>query len=204
MIPKIIHQIWLGEKQRPCEWKTWLQNHKNFDFYLWNDNTILQFPFVNRDLINSFLEKEIYHGAADVMRYELLNYYGGFVAPADSECLQSIEPLLKESDCFACYENEKVRPGLISPHLGCIPSHPLMTKLIKGLSTLKEPKGGWTAGDPWQVTGNKLLTKVIAGGKFDVKIYPSYYFIPEHYTGQKSEGKPNYAKHHWYTTKGNN
>lgn len=203
MIPKIIHQIWLGKKKKPWGWmETWHKKHKNYDFYLWDDNTVKSFQFVNQDLINSFLERKIYHGAADVIRYELLFHYGGFVAPADSECLMSIEPLLKEPDCFACYENETVRPGLVSPHLGCIPSHPLMKELIKRLSTLKEPKGGWTAQDPWQVTGNKFLTEVIRETNSGIRIYPSYYFIPEHYTGAKSEEKPNFAKHHWYTTKG--
>lgn len=211
MIPKIIHQIWLGKKRMPVKWlTTWLKYHPDFEFYFWSNHSIRYFKFANMELIESFLDKEIYHGAADIIRYEILFEFGGFVAPADSECLLSIEPLLKESDCFACYENEIVRPGLVSPHLGCIPGHPLMKELIKRLSKITEPKRGWRTEDPWQVTGNELLTKTIKEFRTDARvlnlqmiIYPSHYFIPEHYEGIKSEKKPNYAKHHWYTTKGN-
>jgi len=210
MIPKNLHQIWFGSDPAPKHWmETWEKLHPDWNYYLWTESHFLLTPLINKELFESFIRAKVYHGAADVVRYELLAMYGGFVAPADSECLQSIDPLIEMAnhnpfvagECFACYENELVRPGLISPHLACEPGNPLMKELIKRLGEIKRPYPKWKTSDPWKVTGNKFLTQVIKEFKPIMTIYPSHYFIPEHYTGLTSNEKPVFARHHWYTTK---
>jgi hypothetical protein len=41
----------------------------------------------------------------------------------------------------------------------------------------------------WHLTGSDLLTKTVFTNKYTaISIYPSYYFIPRHYTGRKYTG----------------
>lgn len=196
MIQKIIHQIWVGPRPQPEHWmQTWKDKHPTWEFILWNENNIKDFE--TQELIEYCLKKGLYHGVADLVRYEVLWKYGGFVAPADSECLNPIDELLEiKEDVFACYQGEERRPGLISPHLGCCKGNTLMRKMI---DIMKEKNKVIT---PWIETGNQILTDVVKQLNYPIKIYPSYTFIPEYNDGEKYTGTGKvYATHKWYTTK---
>jgi mannosyltransferase OCH1-like enzyme len=177
--------------------QTWKEKHPDYQFYEWNNETIQSFPFKTQKQISQMWGRERYNGVSDLIRYEILHRYGGFVAPADSECLQPIDDLLGLG-CFACYENEAVRGDLVSPHLGTCPGNKLLEAMIEELSK----KENVIVNDPWIETGNQFLTDMIKKLNYsDIKILPSYTFIPEHYTGEryKGEGKV-YAKHFWGST----
>jgi mannosyltransferase OCH1-like enzyme len=61
-------------------------------------------------------------GVADMMRWEILERYGGFAVDADSVCVRPLADWLFEPEIFACWENEIARPGLIAN--GYVYSHP--------------------------------------------------------------------------------
>ena len=70
-------------------------------------------------------------------------------------------------------------------------------ELIRGLSEIKEP------GDPWLTTGNKYMGEMVKKTACNVKIYPSYYFLPEHFdpAAEKYTGTDKiYSRHQWGTT----
>ena len=119
------------------------------------------------------------------------------MAPADSECLYPIDDLLNiKEDCFACYENEKVLSDLVSPHLATTKGNVLMSKIIDKVFTIDKD-----IEVPWRETGNLLLTNTIGELGYPIKIYPSYYFIPRHYSGIKYIGEGRvYADHKWLTS----
>jgi glycosyltransferase involved in cell wall biosynthesis len=196
-IPRRIHRIWIGDLPKPNLIETWKEKHIDYDFYEWDNETIKTFPFRLKKHIDKFIEKGMYHGAADLIRYEVLYKYGGFVAPADSECLNSIDELLN-CDSFCCYENEQIRPKLLSPHIGACPNNRLLGLIIDEL----ESRETLLNEDPWVVTGNFLLTNMRVKHNYqDMKIFPSHYFIPEHYTGIKYQGDGKvYARHFFGTT----
>lgn len=191
---RTLHQIWVGPHPRPQEWMdTWKEKNPEWDYILWNEDNIK--GFTNQKLINTCMEKELYHGVADLVRYEVLYNHGGFVAPADSECLEPIDPLMDiEEEVFACWESERRMPGLMSPHLGATKGNELMSILIDRLSSVKDVI------EPWKETGNQLLTDVVNELDYPIKIYPSHYFIPNYRDGSRQDGKA-YADHKWYTTK---
>lgn len=196
-IPHIIHQIWVGPKKAPIEWMdTWKKKHKDWKFMLWDNDAVKQHTFINRDNIRKCIDGGLYHGAADLIRYEVLYEYGGFVAPADSECLNPIDELLDiEEDCFACYQGEIKRPGLVSPHLGTTRGNRLMKAMI-------DVTTGINIKEPWQQSGNLVLTNMIKKMNYPIRIYPSYYFIPTYNDGEKYSGDGKvYADHKWFTTK---
>lgn len=75
MIPKTIHQIWIGDKKMPKTWmRTWQDKNPDYNYKLWTDNDIksLLSNSVNLPIYKKFLNIRIYHGAADVARVEIL------------------------------------------------------------------------------------------------------------------------------------
>lgn len=200
MIPKIIHQIWIGNKPKPVKlMQTWKDKHPDYQFIEWNNETIKKMKFACQDRIDELWHLERWSGIADIIRYEVLYEFGGFVAPADSVCLNRIDDLLGYENGFCCYENEELRKGLLSPHLGMPQKSNLMAVLV---AIIKRDTQILRA-DAWITTGNKLLTDVVESMKFPIEILPSYTFIPEHYTGDTYAGEGKiYAKHFWGSTKG--
>lgn len=199
MIPRIIHQIWVGPHPKPLRlMQTWRDFHPGFQFMEWSDHTIPMLDGGIQRLIAQMRSVERWHGVADIVRYEVLYRHGGFTAPADSECLHPIDDLLW-LDCFACYENEDCRQGLVSPHLGVKPGNELMRVILEDLKSRETVLDG----EPWVVTGNKLLTDTIERLAYrHITILPAYTFIPEHYAGWKYGGDGRvYARHYWGTTK---
>ena len=177
----------------PVEWmQTWKDNHSQWEFILWDNERVDAYDFKNKEKIIHCLNNNLPHGAADIIRYEALYGFGGFVAPADSVCLLPIDDLLDiKEDCFCCYQHEKKRPGLLSPHLGTSVNNRLMEEIINRIPT--------SIKRPWVQTGNQLLTDIVSEMGYPIKIYPSHFFIPIYNDGTIQEGKA-YADHRWGST----
>ena len=124
---------------------------------------------------------------------------------ADSICIEPIDDLLMNTKAFAGYEHEEIRKGLISNGtIGFPPKHPLVKKAIDWIENndVSIKKTGKRA---WITVGPGLLTKMYNTGKFnDLTIFPSYFFIPIHYTGLEYKGHGKiYAYQEWGSTKQN-
>lgn len=197
-IPKIIHRTWVGPYRKPIKlMKTWEDRHPNYKFCEWNNETVKNFPWRLQKQLNQMWGAERWHGVADIVRWEILWHFGGFFAPADSECLNPIDDLLKLG-CFCCYENEKHNSELLSPHIGVYPHNKLIKLIIDGLAELDDV----LFTEPWRVTGNQKLTSAVKWSGLPIVKLPSYTFIPEHYKGYKYKGSGKvYARHLWGTTK---
>lgn len=133
------------------------------------------------------------------MRWELLYEFGGIALDADSECLRPLEDWLLEPDVFACWESELLRPGLIANGIvGTIPEHPLIGQIIHDM--VAEYPGDLL---PWQYSGPARLTDTIRKMNYrDITIYPSHYFLPEHFAGLPYGGNGQvFARQGWNSTK---
>jgi len=196
-IPRIMHRIWIGPHPKPTLIESWKEKHVDYKFMEWDNETIKTFKFKNQKHIDSFIKDECWHGAADLIRYEVLYKYGGFIVSADSECVNSIEDLL-DKDSFCCYEQEDIRPKLLSPIMGTKPKNEMLKWMIEDLHARETVQNEV----PWQVTGNLFFTHArIRCNYTKMEILPSYTFIPEHYTGLKYTGEGKiYAKHLFGTT----
>ena len=111
MIPRIIHQIWLGDQnERPDHMiQTWIDKNPTWTHMLWTEDNLP--PLVNGDI---FRGARCYPGKADVLRYEILYRHGGFFIDADSVCINPLPDYLTYNDSFCCWENEYVRTGLMA------------------------------------------------------------------------------------------
>lgn len=196
-IPKIIHQLWIGPKPAPEKWmKTWREKNPLWNYKLWGEAEIRGARWINQKWIDYFWNRQIWPGVSDVCTYEILYNNGGFMPAADSVCLEPIDELFyNDFDAYSVYENEKVRPGLISPLHASVKGSVFAKELIEGL------RGQTPNGVPWMTTGNKYMGDMYKRTAAKVKIFPSHYFTPEHFTGAKYDGKDKvYARQFWGST----
>lgn len=184
-IPKNLGHIWIGPNPAPTNWfKTWIDKHPDWNYRIYDNDFLKNFPFKNKKLIDFYLDLQWYAGAADLMRYEILYKFGGFIPGADSICYHNTEELFTESCAYTVYENEFIRGKLVSPILACEPNNPFVKKIIDKLSELKTEQ----LDDPWRTTGNLFVAQMIEQEKPNIIVFPSHYFIPVHYTGVVYKG----------------
>jgi mannosyltransferase OCH1-like enzyme len=210
MIPKIIHQIWLGDKnKRPLDlMRTVKDRHSDWKYILWSEDNI-------GDLINQNKYDQVFYSdnsgenkypkLADIVRYEKLFNYGGIYIDADSKCNKSFNDLL-DGKFFVAYENEKKRPGFIANGvIGSVPHHPILQICIDEIKRMNNK--AITRKPSFKTTGPVLLTKIINEyGKQKIAVYPSWYFFPVHYTGyvvnkKIDPQKDSYTNQLWQSTK---
>lgn len=206
IIPKIIHQIWIGTKQPPYKlMATWKEKHPDFEYILWNEKEI-----ENRGIIfecqNKIDDIEEFYGKVDIMRWELLYRYGGIFIDADSICIESFDDVLMSYGGFMGFENEIMRPGLIAVGTMAFPkNHAIPFNAIEYIKNYDISRR-CTNKQAWETVGPVLLTNIYKSYIYDdVKILPSYSFIPYHYTGDEYEGHGKvYAYQIWGTTRNMN
>ncbi|MGL5700681.1 MAG: glycosyltransferase family 32 protein [Kluyvera sp.] len=201
-IPKIIHIVWIGDETKTPRRMidTWKKQNPSWKVVVWNNAALKKTKWINQKHINAMIGAGRMCGAADIMRYEILFHHGGFAVDADSVCTRPLEDWLFDSQVCASMENEMVRPGLIANgYLASEPRSALMAELIMKLTE----KQTVTDDLPWIVTGPQYLTNTVrALGYANMTYWPSHYFIPEHFTGQKYVGRGHTFAHQlWGTTR---
>lgn len=201
IIPKKIHQIWIGSKERPKKWMdTWKEKNPGWEYILWDEKTIRNLPLRNEELFNRYKQRGIIYGMADVARAEILLKEGGIYIDADCECLETLEGAdFMEAGFFSVYANKKPElPGRIANGvIGSVKNHPILRKYVEAMGRAREIM------PPWNTIGGTLLTKCINNfGIKEVRILPPHYFYPESSWGYKYQGADKiYARHYWAQTK---
>jgi mannosyltransferase OCH1-like enzyme len=198
LIPKVIHQIWIGDLPAPGRWMaTWRERHPSWEYRLWTDASLADLPAAVRERVGAIPEV---CGRADVIRWHLLHRHGGVFVDADSECLRPLPEGLLADRFFSCWENERCRPGLVAcGFMGAVPGSALVG------AVLAAAVGAPLTGEPaWLQFGPGLLTRALRAHPWPgVRIHPSHYFLPEHFEGYRYTGEgPVYARHYWGSTLG--
>ncbi len=188
-IPKIIHQLWIGNKPAPVNlMNSWKEKNKDFQYIFWNEEEIIRrgMKFRCQNRIN---EIEEINGKADIMRWEILYHYGGIFIDADSICVEPIDDVLLNKKCFAGWEQEEIRTGLVATGtMGFPAKHPLLDAAINYIYN-NEVSLNKTGNPAWITVGPQLLTNLYNTGNFkDLHIFPSYTFLPEHNSGLEYKG----------------
>lgn len=205
MIPKIIHQLWIGPKPAPTKFMdTWKEKNPDFEYIRWSEEEL-----VKRNMViecnNRVDEMEEINGKADIIRWEILYKYGGVFVDADSICIEPIDDVLMTKKCFAGWEQEELRPTLIATGtMGFPPKHPLVRHAIDHIKQ-NCVSVAVTKKRAWITVGPMLLTNLYNTGFYkDLTIFPSYSFLPIHCTGKEYNGYGKiYAYQEWGSTKQN-
>ncbi|SMR70810.1 hypothetical protein SAMN04488030_0423 [Aliiroseovarius halocynthiae] len=184
-IPKRMGHIWIGPKPAPTHWmSSWQELHPDWEYTLYGNDILETFNFRAKHLIDYYIKVGEYAGAADLIRYEVLHAFGGYIAGADSICLHPIDELFQGPHAHTIYENEFVRGKLVSPIQACEPGNPFLDTLIDRLSKLSIDQ----LKSAWATTGNLFLARAIRELSPPITIWPSHTMIPVHFTGVTYEG----------------
>lgn len=203
-IPQKLWHIWIGPHQAPLLWmNSWPEKHPDWEYKIFDNRALTETQFYNQHLIDEYLRREKYNGVADLVRYELLLQYGGFVPPADAVCFENTNELWvsPRGTCYTVYENETIRPGYVSPIYACNPGNQFVRLIVETLHQL-EPSS--LSDRVWESTGNLFLANMIAQHSPEIRIFPSHYFIPKHFkakTPRYSGPDKVYADQMWGTTR---
>lgn len=194
MIPKVIHYIWLGKKEKPnivniCI-NSWKKELPEYNIIEWNEGNIDLNLVANENKFFSECRKhKLWAYMADYLRLKILYENGGIYFDTDIQVLKDFSPLLNDS-CFVGYEaNEYIGTGVIACEKG--------NKTIKAFLDFYDK-------EIWECklfTIPQIITNVSKKNtNLKMTVYPIQYFAPVNpYIGYK-EGdiKEDTYCIHWY------
>ena len=208
MIPKIIHYIWLGGKEKPelvqrCI-ASWHRFMPDWQYMEWNEDTIdayckehnIPSPISNLPYCREAYDARKFAFVSDYIRLWVLNQFGGLYMDVDFEVYRSFEDLL---DCpqgaFVGREGSKHQP----PMLGVMAAEahsPWIKAMMDTYATRKFMIGDDSSEDAYDMTTNVSYFAVAGVHKPEwVRIYPVDYFCPVLTTGERVFSEHTYCEH---------
>lgn len=141
IIPKIIHQIWLGPKELPQNYKYYLQTWKEYNpdwqYRLWTEEDIVKENFESMDL---YWLARSYQERSDIARYEILKKYGGLYVDTDIECFANFTELNHKYDFYTNFEPPAInrkKVSILNAMIASVPNHPIL------IETLAQIRKNW-------------------------------------------------------------
>lgn len=132
MIPNTIHQIWIGPNKLPkrCEEysKDMIEKNPNFEYMFWTNDNLPELPELAKIQFDRYGRMEKWSFQADVLKYHVVNTYGGIYADVDFECKHQFDDLL-DCDMFVVSPNPNVH-WICAGIFGSIPNHPILTDML--------------------------------------------------------------------------
>ena len=176
-IPKIIHQIWLGKQMPEFEKKLSNQVKNSLDsswqYILWSEENIQDLQvFKNKDLFDATPNQG---QKSDLLRYAVLNEFGGIYMDTDFLMLGTFDNLLDLD--FFCGISFDEKPNLFNGLIGSSPNN----TLIKELLNLDRPLQYHDAMMLMDSTGPFFLTRKflqLLSSCSDIVALPNSFFYP--------------------------
>lgn len=205
-IPKRIFQIWLGSPlpEKYKRWaSTWRDFHPEWEYQLWTDQEAESLDMQNREIYKS--TKNL-GSKSDILRYEILNKYGGLYVDTDFECFKPFDYLHFHADFYAGIAFGK-ELTILNGIIGAIPGHPIITDLLRSISAPVETNEG---DEIHNVTGPWAFSRTCKSHMFSNNhrnvLLPVTYFYPfpndklhvhSERRIQKYRRKESMALHYW-------
>jgi len=183
VIPKKIHQIWIGGKI-PDKFKrlseTWTQFNPDWEYKLWGDEDIEGLNMINKKLYDRAKNVGI---KSDILRYEILYKFGGICPDTDFECLKSFNDLI--------YLNLFTGNGYSTfPHVYCgligtIPEHEIFKRVLTELKNKENSKIDIDFNQILHFSGPDFFSKILFGylnetisNQKNIVVFPRLFFYP--------------------------
>jgi mannosyltransferase OCH1-like enzyme len=204
MIPKIIHYVWFGNRQKTKKMEKCLQSWKKFC----PDYKIIEWNESNFDINCNRFIKEAYDAgrypfASDVARLIVLYEYGGIYVDSDVEIIKNLDDLL-DNEAFIGFEtDEYINSGQM---LGCVKGNKLIKEHIEQYSNIPFPDINDIKAIK-SITCPKVFTSLLLEKGFQpngkeqivegLHIYPQDYFNPYEYDTMRMFKTENSYSIHW-------
>jgi mannosyltransferase OCH1-like enzyme len=190
VIPRIVHHLWPGRDPfRYGAWReSWARHHPDWSLRFWRLTDCSTF------VDTRFLEPFSVVVRADLLRWLLLDRYGGIYADTDTEALSPLEPLVGSPVQFF-WSSEPVGAVRNTALMGAEPGMPFVQRMAARLLGRAERIGPGDCNlDPVRSTGPFAVTEIERdlGDSQDRLVYPPWFFTPS----PKELGLA-YVRHHF-------
>ena len=233
-VPKIIHSLWIGPLPPPDKWmKTWRVKNPDWEYVYWDNKKVYSRTWQNQHLVDHYtnLAKQAmsfrsargitftgekatlfaWHVIADILRYEILYEYGGYMPGADTACLKPLtgnvpwlshdlytvntghmhahrQATLEQTDPLYTLQMKRYAPENASPILASSKKNPWLKTIITELGKKTE------LGEAVDTTGNVFMGEMLTK-------YPPENALIVPYLKNKDRANT-YSQHFSGTTKG--
>lgn len=192
MIPKIIHQIWIGPNPEPSIWidtfrKDYISKFPDYQYHLWNEEKVLslleKYPLVHK----IYNVEPTWNGKSDILRYIILYEYGGIYIDADSVWVnnRSLDDLINNCDTGLFAAKGTNESHITGGVIGSVPHHNLFIKLLTHIENYAKYKGTFSPKRYVRLRQIHGVCRLIGPILFDQYFvqekhteYPSVYFYP--------------------------
>eukprot|EP00347_Sterkiella_histriomuscorum_P011139 403373609 len=135
-IPKKIHFIWLGEKEKPEYFKvhvygSWTSKDTYSEIITWGEKDISELDLINREIIEDKTLNPAFR--ADALRLEILYQEGGAYLDTDMSGIYSLNDLLDYPTDFIIGLSNTKAFELNNAFIASCPGHPLLKHLMETL-----------------------------------------------------------------------
>ena len=137
IIPKVIHQVWLGPKSIPKNYKyylnTWKEYNPGWVIKIWREQDVIKENFPSMDL---YWLARSYQERSDIVRYEILKKYGGLYIDTDIECFANFDELNYKYDFYTNFEPpavNKKKVSILNAMIGSVPNHPIIIETLEAI-----------------------------------------------------------------------
>ena len=204
MIPRITHQIWLGQKKLPKKALVYreklIELNPGWDHIFWDEEMVLKNGFGSNSAYNLSTN---YGHKSDVLRYELMYKIGGIYLDIDFEPLKPLHPLLKY-DSFLSYSSSIAQNAVIGSCEKNLFWGFVLNQLPGWVNHINK-KTSWVV----DITGPGFLAVMIERyrsnfGEEQITILPTNFFYPD-VGNLKKDSSESYGIHWfwgtWFKTK---
>ncbi|HZQ64019.1 MAG TPA: glycosyltransferase [Gaiellaceae bacterium] len=131
MVPRILHQVWLGDRPLPDEFaayrESWTRHHPDWEHRLWTEENLpdgLRRPEVYERL-------RVPAERSDILRLEVLWRHGGVYVDTDFECHRPLDPVIEGLEFFTA----PLKPNgwVNNAFIGSVPGHPILDRALNEL-----------------------------------------------------------------------
>ncbi|QCL85779.1 mannosyltransferase [Agrobacterium pusense] len=174
-VPRLIHQIWIGEKSPPMSVEAWAAHalKHGYDYRLWREADLEREGVFANSVFNRMLSEGDYPGAVDVARYILLERFGGIYLDCDWYPARddvSFDSFLPLAGLTAFDEKTPRNTGqgsmlLANSFIAAPAAHPVFRKMLAAFPDILEEMPRAPA---WWSTGPLIFTVIARQGSISL------------------------------------
>jgi inositol phosphorylceramide mannosyltransferase catalytic subunit len=206
-IPRIIHQIWLGSPL-PSRYKkfqeSWVKHHPGWEYRLWTDADVPSLQLINQ---KAFDAGRTYAEKANILRYEILERFGGMYVDTDFECLQPFDVFHDYYEFYTGMVSANRETLINNALIATIPHHPILKECVENIG--KTDLGDRQMCKNGTIYFGHIVVQACQKPTFDttrIIVLPPTYFYPwpqEHGVSKEAHHyflPSSFAVHYWDCT----